>query len=126
MRLGFDQARNRAVNPLQAVLTNQLHRLGKALIFPLHFRQEPDAVFQRACVHGQFHPAFRRGGGPAFPLLHPQAVARNDVGGGLSILLGVFQGTAGFPGGRLRFLPLDFQGGAAGLQAGFPGFQLAG
>ena len=104
------QIRHRAVDAPQAALavTHQLHRLGEALVLLLHLRQQPAAVLQGPGVHGQLDAALRRGGGPLLPLLHPQAVAGDDVGGGLRLIPGVLQAAAVLlcllPGGLELFL----------------------
>ena len=101
------QIRHGAVDAPQAVLglAHQLDGLGEALVLLLHLRQQPDAVIQRAYVHGQPDPLFTGGGSFLLPLLHPQAVARDDVGNGGGFVLRVLQGTAvGFrlPAGFLQ------------------------
>ncbi len=75
-------------------LHNGFHGLGKALVLLLHLRQQADAVIHRPHVHGEFHPLIRCRRSLFLPLLHPQAVPRDDVGGGLGLLPGLFQGPA--------------------------------
>ena len=68
-----------------------LYRLGKALILLLHLRQQMDAVGEGVHVHGELH-FLRRGLLRLFAAaLHSQAVAIDDVPGGVGVLLGRIQ-----------------------------------
>ena len=103
LAVGLHQIGHRAMDAPQAALgaADELDRLGEALVLLLHLRQQAAAVLQRPRVHGQLDPPLRGGGGLLLPLLHPQAVARDDVGGGLRLVPGILQGAAVLP----RLLP---------------------
>ena len=96
LAVGLHQTRHRAVDAPEVVLglTDQLDSLVEALVVLFHFRQQTDAVIQRAHIHGELHSGFGSGVGLLLPLLHPQGMSADDVGGGLRILLCVLQGPA--------------------------------
>ena len=125
--VGLHQAGHRSVEAPEAAsgLAHKLDSLGKALVLLLHLRQQADAVVQGAGVHGQLHPLLRGGGGLFLPLLHPQAVAGDDVGHGLRLVPGVLQGTAVGPGLLLRLLQLGRGGGELTLHRSLPLCNLA-
>ena len=101
--IGLHQIGHRAMDALQAALcaAHELDRLGEALVLLLHLCQQAAAVFQRPRVHGQLDPPLRGGSGLLLPFLHPQAVAGDDIGGGLRLVPGILQGAAVLP----RLLP---------------------
>ena len=109
--VGFHQACHRAVDAPEVILglADQLDGLVEALIVLFHLRQQADAVIHGAHIHGEFHPAVRQGGGLFLPLLHPQGVAADDVGGGLRLLLGILQGLAVGPGFLCFFFQLPLR-----------------
>ena len=122
LAVGLHQIGHRAVDAPQAALGvhDRLDRLGEALVLLLHLCQQPAAVLQCLDIHRQLDPPVRRGGGLLLPLLHPQAVAGDDVGGGLRLIPGVLQGTAVLlcllPGG----LELLLRGGSVPLRGLLP------
>ena len=101
-------------------LADQLHGLVEALVVLLHLREEPDPVVQRPGLHGEPHLLLGQRVGLLPPLLHPEGVSLNDVGGGGGLVLGVLQGSPvglGLPGllrhPLLRRLPVRLGGGPA-------------
>ena len=96
LAVGLHQTRHRAVDAPEVVLglTDQLDSLVEALVVLFHFRQQTDAVIQRAHIHGELHSGFGSSVGLLLPLLHPQGVSADNVGGGLRVLLCVLQGPA--------------------------------
>ena len=105
----FHEVRHRAVDAPQASLRlhDHLDGLGKALVVLFHLRQQADAVVQGTHFHGQLDFFLTGGGGFFLPLLHPQAVARDDVAHSLRLVPGVFQGTTvglGLPAAGFQLL----------------------
>ena len=96
LAVGLHQTRHRAVDAPEVVLglTDQLDSLVEALVVLFHFRQQTDAVIQRPHIHGELHSGFGSGVGLLLPLLHPQGMSADNVGGSLRILLCVLQGPA--------------------------------
>ena len=126
--VGGHKACHGAVNPGQSApvrrLHHALHRPGEALVVLLHLRQQTDAVLHGGQLPAQLFGLLGGLLGPAAPALHLQAVALDDVGGGLFLLPGIGQGGVVFFGLPAALVQLFPGGGAVGGDGGLTGLGL--